>query len=156
MSIATNPEWQQLALYAVGAALFLILLFNIPYIGRVIRALLSFALFAFCIFLLLRQAPFDPGLARITERLGLDNQQVSGDAVRIRISPDGHFWAHAAINGVERRMLVDSGATITALSERTAELASVDRSASLLPVIMRTAMGRCGRKRVWSIDSASA
>src|SRR3546814_13183454 len=60
MSIATNPEWQQLALYAVGAALFLILLFNIPYIGRVIRALLSFALFAFCIFLLLRQAPFDP------------------------------------------------------------------------------------------------
>src|SRR3546814_29949 len=107
MSIATNPEWQQLALYAVGAALFLILLFNIPYIGRVIRALLSFALFAFCIFLLLRQAPFDPGLARITERLGLDNQQVSGDAVRIRISPDGHFWAHAAINGVERRMLVD-------------------------------------------------
>src|SRR3546814_3443232 len=38
-------------------------------------------------------------------------------------------------------MLVDSGATITALSERTAELASVDRSASLLPVIMRTANG---------------
>ncbi|MBX4389716.1 hypothetical protein K4H03_26940, partial [Mycobacterium tuberculosis] len=25
-------------------------------------------------------------------------------SVRIRLSPDGHFWARATINGVERRM----------------------------------------------------
>lgn len=77
MEIASNPEWQQLVLYAAGAALLLILVFNIPYVVRVVRALLSFALLAFCIFLLLRQAPFDPNLARLTERLGLDDQQMA-------------------------------------------------------------------------------
>lgn len=54
---------------------------------------------------------------------------------------DGHFWAQVSINGVRRRMLIDSGATVTALSHGTAELASVARGASLLPVIMRTANG---------------
>lgn len=141
MPITTNPEWQQLALFAAGVALVLILLFNIPFVGRILRSLFSFALLAFCIFLLLQQAPFDPRLSRLTARLGLDSQQVAGDEVRIRMAPDGHFWAQAAINGVERRMLVDSGATVTALSERTARLASVDRGASLLPVVMRTANG---------------
>lgn len=141
MPITINPEWQQLGLYAAGAALLLILLFNIPFVGRIIRSLFSFALLVFCLFLLFQQAPFDPTLARLTARLGLDQQEVKGEEVRIRMSPDGHFWAQVAINGVERRMLVDSGATVTALSQRTAELASIDRSAGLLPVMMRTANG---------------
>ncbi|HEY4545217.1 MAG TPA: retropepsin-like aspartic protease [Pedomonas sp.] len=141
MPITINPEWQQLGLYAAGAALLLILLFNIPFVGRIIRSLFSFALLVFCLFLLFQQAPFDPTLARITARFGLDQQEVMGEEVRIRMSPDGHFWAQVAINGVERRMLVDSGATVTALSERTAEAASIDRSAGMLPVMMRTANG---------------
>jgi aspartyl protease family protein len=141
LPITTNPEWQQLALYAVGAALLLVLIFNIPYAGRVLRSLFSFALLAFCLFVLFQQAPFDPGLARLTTRLGLDNQEVVGKEVRIRMARDGHFWAQVSVNGVERRMLVDSGATVTALSQSTAELASVERGAHLLPVIMRTASG---------------
>lgn len=141
MPITINPEWQQLALYAAGAALLLIVLFNIPFIGRLLRALFSFALLAFCLFLLFQQAPFDPNLGRLTARLGLDGQEVSGEEVRIRMSPDGHFWAQAGINGVERRMLIDSGATITALSQQTAQNASVDTGASLLPIVMRTANG---------------
>lgn len=141
MPITINPEWQQLGLYAAGAALLLILIFNIPFVGRIIRSLFSFALLVFCLFLLFQQAPFDPTLARLTARLGLDSQEVKGEEVRIRMSPDGHFWAQVAVNGIERRMLVDSGATVTALSQRTAELASVDRNAGLLPVMMRTANG---------------
>jgi len=141
MPIATHPEWQQLALYAVGAAVVLILLFKIPRIGAVLRGVFSLALLAFGLFVLLQHAPFDPHLSRLTARLGLDNQQVVGDEVRIRMSPDGHFWAQVALNGVERRMLVDSGATVTALSQQTAQLVSIDRSASLLPVAMRTANG---------------
>ena len=141
MPLTTNPEWQQLALYALGAALLLLLLFRIPYVGRVLRSLFSLALLAFCIFLLLQQAPYDPNLSRVMSRLGLDDQQVTGEEVRIRMSADGHFWARAVVNGVERRMLVDSGATITALSERTATLASVDRGANLVPILMRTANG---------------
>ena len=58
--------------------------------------------------------------ARVSQTLGIDDQQVAGDTVRIRMASDGHFWARVDLNGVERRMLVDSGATITAVSDATA------------------------------------
>ncbi|WP_375420121.1 TIGR02281 family clan AA aspartic protease [uncultured Sphingomonas sp.] len=141
MSIATLPQWQHVALYAVGAAIVLTLVFRIPFIGRLLRALFSLAILAACLFMLFQQAPFDPRIAKLTERLGLDSQSVAGTEVRIRMSPDGHFWARATIDGVERRMLVDSGATITALSSRTAQRASIDLGQSLVPVMMRTANG---------------
>lgn len=141
MPISIEPGWQHLALYAVGAAIMLIVLFNIPYVGRLLRSLFSFALLAFCLFLLLQQAPFEPGLARLTTRLGIDGQEVNGGEVRTRMSPDGHFWVRATINGVERRMLIDSGATVTALSARTAQLAGVEPGGGLLPVVMQTANG---------------
>lgn len=141
MPITINPEWQQMAIYAASAALLLILLFKIPFIGGILRAFFSFALLASCLFLLLQQAPFDPNLSRLTQQLGLDSQSVTGEDVRIRMARDGHFWARASINGVERRMLVDSGATVTALSQGTADLAGVERGAGLLPVMMRTANG---------------
>ena len=141
MPITLNPEWQSLALYALGAALILLLLFNLPVIGRLFRALFSLAFLAFCLFLLFQHAPFDPNLARFSQQLGLDNQVVTGEEVQIRMSPDGHFWARATINGVERRMLVDSGATVTALSEATAAEAAVTREANILPIMLQTAGG---------------
>lgn len=141
MPISTIPEWQQLALYAGGGALLLILLFNLPYVGRALRALFSFGLLAFCLLLLNQHAPFDPNLAPIARGLGLDRQTVAGEEVRIAMARDGHFWAEVTVNGVARRMLVDSGATITVLSERTAELAGVERSTGMVPMIMRTASG---------------
>ncbi|MGE0665573.1 MAG: TIGR02281 family clan AA aspartic protease [Sphingomonadales bacterium] len=141
MEITTNPEWQRLALYAAGGAVLLVVLFNIPYVGRMLRALFSFALLAFGLFVLLQQAPFDSNLARLTESIGLDSQEVVGEEVRIRMSRDGHFWAQARINGVERRMLIDSGATVTVLSNRTAELASIERGVGLVPIFLRTANG---------------
>src|SRR3546814_19982574 len=65
-----------------------------------------------------QQAPFDPNLSRITASLGLDRQEVVGEEVRIPMARDGHFWATVRLNGTERRMLVDRGATVTALSVR--------------------------------------
>lgn len=141
MPITTNPEWQQLAIYAVGAALLLFLLFRIPFVGRVLRALFSFALLALCLFVLLQQAPFDPGLSRWTQKMGLSGQEVVGDELRIRMSRDGHFWATARINGIERRMLIDSGATITALSASTVAEAGIAPDPTLVPMILRTANG---------------
>ncbi len=141
MPITTNPEWPQVAIYAAVAALVLILLFKIPYVGKVLRSLLSFGLLAFCLFLLFQQAPFDPNLSRLTERLGLDSQEVVGDEVRIAMSRDGHFWARVMLNGVERRMLVDSGATVTAISVQSADSAGVERSIGGVPVLVRTANG---------------
>lgn len=141
MEIATNSEWQRLALYAAGGAVLLILLFNIPYVGRVLRTLFSVGLLAFGLFVLLQQAPFDPTLSRLTSGLGLDRQEVAGDEVRLRMAQDGHFWARAQVNGVERRMLVDSGATVTAISAETATLASIEADQGLVPVLLRTAAG---------------
>jgi aspartyl protease family protein len=134
-------EWQQIALYAVLAALLLILLQRIPYVGRIIRFALSLGLLAAFIFLLIQHAPYDPSLSRVTGRLGLDRQEVVGDEVRIRMAPDGHFWANVTMNGVKRRMLIDSGATVTTLSEGTATAASIERNPNLVPVVLRTANG---------------
>ncbi len=160
MSIATLPQWQHVALYAVGAAIVLTLVFRIPYVGRLLRALFPLAILAACLFMLFQQAPFDPRIARFTERLGLDSQSVVGSEVRIRLSPDGHFWARATIDGVERRMLIDSGATITALSARTARRAGIDAGQSLVPVLMRTANGTVradtGRIRVLRLGDIEA
>jgi len=49
----TAPEWQTLALYAVAAAVILLLLQRIPVVGRIIRFGFSAVLLAFLIFILL-------------------------------------------------------------------------------------------------------
>lgn len=135
------PEWQHLALYAFGAALIVMLLQRIPYVGRFIRFAFSLGLLAFLIFIVLQQAPYQPELARLTDRLGLDDQQVSGRELKVSMASDGHFWVVASINGVHRRMLIDSGATVTAISQATARQAGIDAGAGLAPVILRTANG---------------
>ena len=137
----THPDWQQLAIYAALAALALMLLQRIPVVGRVIRFAFSFGLLAFLIFVLLQQAPYQPTLARFTQKLGLDDQQVVGKEVRVKIGTDGHFWVKATVNGVARRMLIDSGATVTAISGETARIAGVDARTGLTPVVLRTANG---------------
>lgn len=137
----TYPEWQQPAVYAIGAALLIMLLQRLPYVGRFIRFALSAGLLAFLIYVVLQQAPYQPELSRITARLGLDDQQVAGGELRVRMAGDGHFWVDASINGVKRRMLIDSGATVTALSDQTARAASIEAGAGLTPVVLRTANG---------------
>jgi aspartyl protease family protein len=139
--VAVSPEWQHLALYALVGALLLAVVMRMPVVGRVVRLVFSLALAAFAFFLLLQQAPYEPHLARLASRLGLDRQEVTGGEVRIRMAGDGHFWADASVNGVKRRMLIDSGATVTALSEETAAAAGVAPSVGPLPVVLRTANG---------------
>lgn len=151
MPLNTGSEWQQLALYAVLAAVLILVLQRLPVVGRVIRWLFSLAMLAFLIFIVLQQAPYQPGLARITERLGLDSQKVVGNELRVRMANDGHFWVNASINGVKRRMLIDSGATVTALSQATTEAAGVDKELTFAPVILRTANG-AAPARTGSVD----
>lgn len=138
---STAPQWQQLALYAFAAALVVMLLQRLPVIGRVVRFVISLALFAFLIFILLQQAPYQPELSRLTSSLGLDDQKVAGKELRVTMAPDGHFWVAASVDGVKTRLLIDSGATVTAISEQTARDAHVDTGTTLTPVILRTANG---------------
>ena len=142
----TVPEWQHLAIYAVGAALLLMLLQRIPLVGRIVRFAFSLGLLAFLIFVLLSQAPYQPELARLTSKLGLDDQQVAGSELHVKMAPDGHFWVTASLNGVQRRMLIDSGATVTALSPTTARAAKVEIGTGLTPVVLQTANGAAPAK----------
>ena len=149
--MAAAPDWQNLAIYAVGIALIVVILQRLPVIGGIVRFLFSFGILAFALFLLLQQAPYQPTLARFTQRLGLDNQTVAGNALRVQMASNGHFWVNATINGAKRRMLIDSGATVTALSEATTKAAGVDTSGGFTPVILRTANGATAA-RTGSID----
>jgi aspartyl protease family protein len=83
---------------------------------------------------------FADGWERLTASIRDDDQQVTGGTIRIRMAEDGHFWAIAQINGVERRMLIDSGATTTALSVATAKAANIDTDGDF-PTILNTANG---------------
>lgn len=135
------PEWQHLVIYALAAAFLIMVLQRLPYVGRLFRFAFSLGLLAFFILVLLQQAPYQPELARLTDKLGLDDQRVAGRELRVKMSPDGHFWVIAQINGVSRRMLIDSGATITAISEETTRQARVDTGVGIAPVVLQTANG---------------
>jgi aspartyl protease family protein len=119
----------------------LVLLMRVRFVGALIRTAFSLALFGLLAFVLIERAPFDPFLSRIADRLNLDRQKVSGGEVRIPMAGNGHFMATVTINGVRRRMLIDSGATVTALSPATAAAAGLEAEPSLLPVVMQTANG---------------
>lgn len=115
--------------------------------GFILRSLLIWALIVLvAAFGVAHRHEIGALFAAATAQLGLDEQQVDGDTVRIRMSPDGHFWARVSLNGHEKRMLIDSGATITAISPETAAAAQVTPGAGL-PVMIETANGTVAARR---------
>ncbi|MDP8993627.1 MAG: retroviral-like aspartic protease family protein [Pseudomonadota bacterium] len=67
-------------------------------------------------------------------------QEQAGDELRVRQSPDGHFWVNAELNGEPVRFLIDSGATTTSISAAVAERVGI-RPSSGFPAMVRTANG---------------
>ncbi|MET0250126.1 MAG: TIGR02281 family clan AA aspartic protease [Sphingobium sp.] len=67
---------------------------------------------------------------------------VAGGALRIAVSMDGHYWAEGTINGTPARFLIDSGASVTALSDRTARAAGLNMDSAGPPLVMTTANGK--------------
>jgi len=112
---------------------------------RILRSILSFAitvgLIGLLIVFVIQRGRFDPYFSRIVSALHLGGQEVVGREVRIRMAPDGHFWARVTVSGVERRMLIDSGATLTALSSDTAAAAGLKTDSAFFPVVLNTANG---------------
>lgn len=98
---------------------------RLPLGAMVKMALAWVAIFGVLLILVGERERFRPVWDGITELFGDNDQIVSGRTVRITMDADGHFWARARINGVAVRMLVDSGATTTALTEATARDAGV-------------------------------
>jgi aspartyl protease family protein len=114
---------------------------HVPILGTALRLASWVVLIVLAGVAIDQRERFDPYVGNILRALKLEDQQVAGDEVRVRMSPDGHFWVRASIDGVERRMLVDSGATVTALSLSTATAAGIEAKDELFPVLLRTANG---------------
>ena len=100
------------------------------------------ALFALLLFVVAQRGRFDPYLTRVANILKLNDQQVVGRETRIEMSADGHFWAKVTLAGVERRMLIDSGATVTALSAASANAAGLKVAKPIFPLMIQTANGQ--------------
>lgn len=114
---------------------------RLPVVGRLIRLATWVALVGLLVVVVQQRGQFDPYLSRVVRLLKLDGQSVVGNEVRIRMAPDGHFWVRASIDGVERRLLIDSGATVTALSTQTAGEARLRVGDPVFPMALRTANG---------------
>lgn len=135
-----------------GSALIYTLLLVLPLsalvarrvpIGRTLTMALAWiAIFVVGLLLVAQRDRLRPYWNRANDALLGSDQQISGSTVRIAMDADGHFWAQATLNGVRRRMLIDSGATTTALSVGTARAAGLDLDESRLPVLIDTANGR--------------
>lgn len=132
-------------LWAVGALVLVLSALTARRLsfGTIVRSVLGWIVIAAMLFLIFSHRD---ELTLLAERAGLGGQSVVGETVRIRQSADGHFYANARINGASVRMLVDSGATITAVSERAARDAGI-QPAGGFPILLTTANGQVSAQR---------
>jgi aspartyl protease family protein len=104
-------------------------------------ALAWIAIFAVAMLIVAGRHRIAQGWSSFASAFNGGGQSVSGGVVRIAKADDGHFWATAEINGVRRRMLIDSGATDTAISSATAAAARLDLDESPFGSVLSTANG---------------
>ena len=118
-------------------------------LGFILKTVIGWAVIAGLIYLVVvnRHTILDQ-LNTIGPKIGISEapQVAEGETIRIQLSPDGHFWARATINGVGRRMLIGSGATVSAISEETAQAAGIDYARGM-PVSVSTANGTVEARR---------
>lgn len=83
----------------------------------------------------------------LTRRIGSRFAEPSKAEVRLPSSKGGHYWASGTINGRAVQMMVDTGATSVAMSERDARRLGIDYQQGL-PAIVNTAGGQVNSWRV--------
>jgi aspartyl protease family protein len=113
----------------------------VPWLAGFVRSAGNLALLAALLLTIAQVARLTQGKDLALPQIGLPEQRVTGRETRVAMSDDGHFWLRASINGETRRFLVDTGATLTALSEDTARAAQVDGQPLQRSVLMHTANG---------------
>jgi len=143
-SLAELPQ-SSLLLAAVGAMLVGILgsmlLRPVPLLGKMLRGASTLGLMAILVLVVLQVSRMDPRFDLAVPELGLPEQVVEGGETRIRRAPDGHYWLRAEVNGRPAMFLVDTGATLTAVSTDTASAIGLEPRGTGLPVRMQTANG---------------
>jgi aspartyl protease family protein len=157
------PVWDQLAgsikalpqsgllLAALGAMLLGILgsltMRRVPALGRTLRAASTFVLVGVLVLVVLQVSRLDPRFEMAVPELGLPEQVVEGGETRVPLARDGHFWLRGEINGEPANFLVDTGATLTAVSAETAERVGLESGMGDFPVMMQTANGSVRAER---------
>jgi aspartyl protease family protein len=117
-----------------------------PASGRFLRSASTLGLMAILVMVVLQVSRLDPRFDMAVPELGLPQQVVEGQETRVPMARDGHFWLRAEINGVPARFLVDTGATLTAVSSDTAERAGLAPRRAGIPIRMQTANGMVAAK----------
>ena len=110
-------------------------------LGMIVRRTSTVVLVGVLVTVVLQLSRFDPRLEVAVPDFVLPEQVVEGSETRIRMGPDGHFWLRAEINGVPANFLVDTGATLNAVSQNLAEQAGLEPRRGGLPISMNTANG---------------
>ncbi|MBB3035442.1 retropepsin-like aspartic protease family protein [Alteriqipengyuania lutimaris] len=111
------------------------------FVGRMLSTGSTLVLCGVLVLIVLQLARLDPRFDVAMSGVGLPEQSVVGGETRVELAPDGHYWLNAEVNGVPARFLVDTGATLTAISESTAQAAGLEPRTDRLPVMMTTANG---------------
>ena len=111
------------------------------FIGRLMSTGSTLVLCGVLVLIVLQLARLDPRFDVAMSEVGLPEQSVVGGETRVELAPDGHYWLNAEVNGVPARFLVDTGATLTAISADTARRAGLEERRDRLPVTMTTANG---------------
>ncbi len=106
-----------------------------------LNTLSSLALGLILITVVLQLSRFDPRLDIAVPQLGLPEQSVAGGETRVPLAPDGHYWVRATINGQRANFLIDTGATVSAVSPAIAEAAGLEPRRGGIPVQIKTANG---------------
>ncbi|WP_159870873.1 TIGR02281 family clan AA aspartic protease [Novosphingobium sp. 9U] len=113
----------------------------LPILGGFVRGVGNLGLVAALLLTIAQVTRFTTGNDLALPQLGLPAQSVEGGETRVPMDGDGHFWLTARLNGVEGRFLIDTGATLTAISPAIAEAAGLKPKPLPQAVMMRTANG---------------
>ena len=151
------PIWDQVAesirevprsgllMAAMAAMLFgligTMLMSRVPLLGRAMRTVSTIGLMGVLLLVVLQLSRLDPRFSMAVPELGLPQQVVEGGETRVPLAADGHYWIRAKLNGHDASFLVDTGATLTAISTDTAKMAGLGARAGSMPIRMQTANG---------------
>jgi aspartyl protease family protein len=114
---------------------------RVPALGRALRSASTLGLMGVLAMVVLQLSRMDPRFEMAVPQLGLPEQVVEGRETRVPLAPDGHFWLRAKVNGMPANFLVDTGATLTAVSSETADRLRLQPRDAGIPIRMQTANG---------------
>ena len=137
--------WSPEFVYGIGALVLVLSALTIRNlgIGRIVKAMLAWVLIFAVVFIAFSfRYELEPYWLRVKGELTGDATPISsGGEVRLRLRDDNHFHAAAMVNGQPIDMLIDTGATFTAMGTERAEQLGIAVDKTAFGHEIRTANG---------------